>query len=216
VKFEIMTEMNASGTVTATNTWGANGLVSRRVGTTSTFYVYVPQGSVAQRVDASENVVSSDLYDAYGNRISGTTADPVGYCGQWGYYTDSETGLALCTYRYYDPTNGRWVTRDPIGYVGGVNLYGYVSGNPVNRGDPSGLSKSFSDCWHACMVKEMGPSFSKLSVYCVGVAMCCAVPSPATGYCCTAALACGGFASLDMSVKGVYCAVKCKKNKNCY
>jgi len=64
-------------------------------------------------------VLSSDLYDAYGNRISGSTTDPVGYNGQWGYYTDAETGLVLCAYRYYDPANGRWVTRDPIGYAGG-------------------------------------------------------------------------------------------------
>jgi len=64
---------------------------------------------------------------------------PYGYNGQWGYYTDFETGLALCTHRYYDPHNGRWVTRDPIGYEGGVNLYGYVGGNPVVRNDSSGL-----------------------------------------------------------------------------
>jgi hypothetical protein len=42
----LVCELNASGTVTAINTWGANGLVSRRVGTTSTFYVYDPQSSV--------------------------------------------------------------------------------------------------------------------------------------------------------------------------
>lgn len=41
--------------------------------------------------------------------------DPYGYKGQWGYYTDSETGLLLLTYRYLDPTTGRFLTRDPIG-----------------------------------------------------------------------------------------------------
>jgi len=67
------------------------------------------------------------------------TSDPVGYNGQWGYYTDSETGLMLCTYRYYDPANGRWLTRDPIGDRGGVNIYGYVGNEPSNRRDPKGL-----------------------------------------------------------------------------
>jgi RHS repeat-associated protein len=138
----LLCELNASGTVTATNTWGANGLVSRRVGTTSTFYVYDPQGSVAERLDASENVVSSDLYDAYGNKLAGNpNNDPVGYCGQWGYYTDSETGLALCTYRYYDPSNGRWVTRDPIGYAGGMNVYEYVEDDPVDWNDGIGHNR---------------------------------------------------------------------------
>jgi len=93
---------------------GAN-LCDAISGTTSTFYVYDPQGSVAERLDANEDVVSSDLYDAYGNKLAGNpNNDPYGYDGQWGYYTDSETGLALCTYRYYDPSNGRWLTRDPI------------------------------------------------------------------------------------------------------
>ncbi len=66
---------------------------------------------------------------------------PYGYNGQWGYYTDFETGLALCTHRYYDPHNGRWLTRDPIGYDGGVNLYGYVGGNPVGWVDPEGIDR---------------------------------------------------------------------------
>ena len=35
--------------------------------------------------------------------------------------------------------SARWLTRDPIGYNGGQNLYGYVSGNPVMAVDPMGL-----------------------------------------------------------------------------
>ena len=54
-------------------------------------------------------------------------------------YTDSETGLSLATYRYYDPNEGRWLTRDPIGYAGGMNLYAYCDGNPVGTLDPIGL-----------------------------------------------------------------------------
>ena len=44
----------------------------------------------------------------------------------------------LCTYRYYDPNTGRWINRDPIGFAGGVNLYAYCNGNPVNFTDTSG------------------------------------------------------------------------------
>ena len=51
----LVCELNAAGAVTATNTIGANGLVSRRTGTTSVFYTFDPQGSVAQRLDASGN-----------------------------------------------------------------------------------------------------------------------------------------------------------------
>jgi len=51
-----------------------------------------------------------------------------------------ESGLDLyrCGLRFYDVANARWLTRDPIGYDGGQNLYGYVSGNPVMGADPSG------------------------------------------------------------------------------
>jgi RHS repeat-associated protein len=47
---------------------------------------------------------------------------PYGYKGQWGYYTDGETGLLLLTHRYLDPAMGRFLTRDPIGFDGGINL----------------------------------------------------------------------------------------------
>jgi RHS repeat-associated protein len=51
-----------------------------------------------------------------------------------------ESGLDLyrCGLRFYDVANARWLTRDPIGYDGGQNLYGYVAGNPVMGADPLG------------------------------------------------------------------------------
>ena len=47
--------------------------------------------------------------------------------------------LNATRYRNFHPTLGRWIERDPAGYVDGVNLYGYVSGNPAGLTDPSGL-----------------------------------------------------------------------------
>ncbi len=97
--------MDSAGAVTAVNTFGAQGLLSRRTGSTSTFYTFDPQGSVAQRLDIGGNVLSSYYFDAFGVRVSTpSTIDPFGYKGQWGYYTDhAETGLILLTYRYYNP-----------------------------------------------------------------------------------------------------------------
>ncbi len=71
--------------------------------------------------------------------------DPVGFGGQFGYYTDTETGLLCLTHRYYDPGTGKFINRDPIGYQGGENLYGFADGNPVNESDPSGFAGGEDD-----------------------------------------------------------------------
>jgi RHS repeat-associated protein len=54
-------------------------------------------------------------------------------------YTDSETGLLYYGFRYYNPSTGRWLSRDPIEEEGGFNLYGMVENDPLNRVDLLGL-----------------------------------------------------------------------------
>ncbi|WP_419789333.1 RHS repeat-associated core domain-containing protein [Pseudomonas petrae] len=56
-------------------------------------------------------------------------------------YHDHETGLHYNRHRYYDPRVGRFISKDPIGYSGGLNLYHYVP-NPTGWIDPLGLSAS--------------------------------------------------------------------------
>jgi RHS repeat-associated protein len=56
-----------------------------------------------------------------------------------GQYYDEETGLHYNYFRYYDPKTGRYLTPDPIGQLGGINLYTYVLNNPINAIDPYGL-----------------------------------------------------------------------------
>ncbi len=54
-------------------------------------------------------------------------------------YYDTESGLYYYYHRYYDPKSGRFITEDPIGIAGGLNLYRFVNNNPVNYVDPRGL-----------------------------------------------------------------------------
>ena len=143
-------ELNSTGIVTAVNVWSANGLLSRRTGTASVYYTFYPQGSVVQRLDANENILSASAYDAWGNLLVPNPNDPFGYEAQWGYYTDNETGLLLLTHRYYDPGQGRFVTRDPKGYSGGINLYGYVGNGVEERQDISGFDWSWIRKFFCC------------------------------------------------------------------
>lgn len=75
-------------------------------------------------------------------------ANPYQYTGQ---RYDPETGFYYYKNRYYDTDLGRFISRDPIGYRGGANLYTYVHNNPVDYIDLFGLAevrqKPLSDFW---------------------------------------------------------------------
>jgi RHS repeat-associated protein len=95
-------------------------------------------GSIYAIADSNKNAVERYTYDTYGKPTQQTGfRNSYTYTGrEW----DKETGLYYYRARYYDPMEGRFISKDPIGFAGGdVNLYGYVQGNVINAFDPSGL-----------------------------------------------------------------------------
>ncbi|MCS6861566.1 MAG: RHS repeat-associated core domain-containing protein [Abditibacteriales bacterium] len=59
---------------------------------------------------------------------------------------DEETGIYFYRAHYYDCEKGRFLQRDPLGYVDGMNLYEYVKGNPINYNDPE-RRRRFCGAW---------------------------------------------------------------------
>jgi RHS repeat-associated protein len=59
--------------------------------------------------------------------------------GFGGHEWDSATDLSLTRYRAYAPEVARWLSEDPIGIDGGLNLYRYADGEPMGHADPTGL-----------------------------------------------------------------------------
>ncbi len=94
--------------------------------------------------DAAQKVVWTSTHEAFGKAVINENPDGdvnnISFNFRFpGQYYDQETGLHYNYFRYYDPSTGRYITSDPIGLAGGLNTYGYVSGNPLNRFDPYGL-----------------------------------------------------------------------------
>ncbi|WP_088744270.1 RHS repeat-associated core domain-containing protein [Cobetia sp. QF-1] len=106
-------------------------------------------GTPLEVADSDGNLVWVGQYRAWGqleraqdgNGERASTDNPLRFQGQ---YHDEETGLRYNRFRYYDPALGRFTTQDPIGLMGGENLYQYEP-NPTGWVDPLGLSKCRCD-----------------------------------------------------------------------
>lgn len=119
------------------------------------YYLTDHLGSTAALTDASGSIVEERKYDSFGrdlssaeSEIGGEARGPAGLStgttsrtryGYTGRERDADTGLMYYRARWYDAELGRFISEDPIGLGGGINQFAYVSNNPPNRTDPSGL-----------------------------------------------------------------------------
>jgi RHS repeat-associated protein len=141
--FLTIQERDSNNNITREYNWGSNmaggigGLLSLKQNGSYYSYLYDGKGNVTAILDDSQNVVSSYRYDVFGNIIEKLRLDqPFKFSTK---RHDESTGLSYYGYRFYNPAIGRWITRDPLGEAGGINLYGFVGNNPINRVDLLGL-----------------------------------------------------------------------------
>jgi RHS repeat-associated protein len=119
--------------------------------------------SVHALTDATGTVVERYAYDAYGMPSffdSSLSPQPSSLVNNRLLFTGREWDAECSLYHYrarnYSPTLGRFLSRDPLGYVDGMNLYEYVRGNPTTRFDTSGyLSLSMAD-WQEILKEVNG------------------------------------------------------------
>ena len=122
------------------------GILSRKAGASAVFFGYDGNGNVTTLSDAQGNSVGHYRYDGFGNalEVTGSSASENAH-----RFSTKElhapSGLYYYGFRFYSPALGRWINRDPIGELGGINLYRMVEGNPINKIDPFGLNPKPGD-----------------------------------------------------------------------
>ena len=105
------------------------------------YYLCTASKNICGMVDKVGNVVAGYSYSPFGEL--GAASGPMWQVNPWRFsseYYDDSLGLVYYKYRHYNPSRGRWISRDPIGEQGGLSLYGFVNNDPVNVCDVLGLS----------------------------------------------------------------------------
>lgn len=119
---------------------GVGGLLATTVDDETGYYFSDGGGNVVRIFDRLGSVLATYTYDPYGKKIheSGSWKDQPYQWSSKEYHQNSGMVYFLC--RFYDPVNGRWINRDPLGERGGINLYNYVNNRVNSRIDPYGLA----------------------------------------------------------------------------
>jgi RHS repeat-associated protein len=135
-------ERSSTGGVTD-YTWGRGygggigGLLGLKRGAAAYSYLYDGRGNVTGVTDASQATVASYVYDPFGVPLakSGSLEQPYRFSTK---PYDEKAGLYYYGYRFYHPSTGRWMTRDPLEEDGGLNIYQFANNNSLAYVDPTG------------------------------------------------------------------------------
>ena len=127
---------------TCSGAGGVGGLLFLIRDGTICFPVYDAMGNVVLYADANGGVVAAYAYNAFGSIVgkSGPLADSLQFRFSTKYY-EEETGLYYFGYRFLNPEILQWMTPDPSGEQGGVNLYAFCGNAPTYSYDPNGQLK---------------------------------------------------------------------------
>ncbi len=135
----LIAETNQAGQMLAEYIYLGDQLLSMIKPGESVYYYHNDHLGTPQVVtDDSQTIAWKAVYTTFGKAVPSiqTVENPFRFPGQ---YYDPETGLHYNYFRYYNPQTGRYMTPDPIGLWGGINLFAYTVNSPISRKDLSGL-----------------------------------------------------------------------------
>lgn len=138
---DILLELDGSNNITSRYTHGPGidePLVMERAGQ-SFFYHADGLGSITDITDATGAIKQRYTYSSFGkieSQLDPSFVQPYTFTAR---EFDPETGLYHYRTRYYDPLSGRFISEDPIRFMGGINFYAMVYNSPTNWVDPWGL-----------------------------------------------------------------------------
>lgn len=119
---------------------GVAGLLVETSGSADYLTCYDGNGNITGLIKADDGQrLATYAFGPFGEPLRATGAmaasNPFPFSTK---YQDQETGLLYYGFRYYQPTTGRWLSRDPIEESGGSNLNGFVYNNPIKWIDDTG------------------------------------------------------------------------------
>ena len=103
------------------------------------FYHTNHLGSITRMTDLLGRTAKTYQYDAYGAILAEQGPSLVDEFAYTARSLHDRSGLYYYRARFYSPELGRFITQDPIGMLGGPNLYAYVGNDPIEFTDPIGL-----------------------------------------------------------------------------
>ena len=138
---DVVMDDNAGTQTKYLNGVGIDNKLRSTNGANVSYFLADHLGSTNGLTNSSGSLTASNSYDSFGNPTNPAFSSRYQFTGR---EFDSFSGLQFSRARFYDPNLGRFISEDPIGFGGGINMYAYVGNHSVMFVDPLGLFPSLS------------------------------------------------------------------------
>ncbi len=139
--YKLILELDLLANTSKKFVWLGDNLLSFHEGNNSYQYVADGNKNITQLISSTTGaIINKYEYNPFGAlAVNDETVDnPFKFSSE---YNEKETGLVYYNYRFYDPSTGKWLSRDPIEEDGGENIYSFTLNNSINYWDYLGFKR---------------------------------------------------------------------------